>query len=476
MRHPAPPRELHGEDAWSYELGPEQSALDIVRISRGDLVRGQEKPIRYALFFGEHGRELISTEVGIHLLKALCGRDDVDHKLRQRASQVLSFAEVLLFPNIDESGRRAVEDGQYCQRQNLEHVDLNRNWDYKWGETKFRDQGKYPFSESETRIARKHLEEFNPNVFLSVHSGDRALWTPGAYDFDDGDARRQKGAVWDTLLEIADNVNDYTHCNCKIGAPGKLAHKHHPGTSIDYVGLKMDVPYAMAWEIWLGKTKDCLGRFNPLTHAEYNAVLSHWSTSMVYFAEMARATMRQALTSAPMPAVEAYSPRQAPPNATTVDTVQNMELVNENRPEIHGDTVQADVKDYRTTHRKSEGKPALAIDREDGTFEKVANRSAQKDTRIVANAHGKLQRLSSVGFSAPSDQIHLKALGNVRSVDTPLLVEPMEKGGPVMMYCLISLVLCIVCCIGPRSALNDAYEHLVAKCKDQGVPSNCNPT
>jgi hypothetical protein len=428
-----PIRELHGEDAWSYHLGPDESALDVVRISRVDLAEHRKKPIRYALFFGEHGRELISTEVGIHLVKALCGHGDVDQQLRQRALQVLSFAEFLLFPNIDESGRRAVEDGNYCHRQNLEHVDLNRNWDYKWGDTRFRDQGQQPFSEPETRIAKKYLEAFKPNVFLSVHSGDRALWTPGAYSLDDGEAKQQKGPVWDILLEVAGNVNDYTRCNCRIGAPGKIAHKHHPGTSIDYVGLKMNVPYAMAWEIWFGKTEDCLGRYNPTTRDEYNAVLHRWCTSMVYFAEMADMTIR---TSGPLPAVD--------------DAMVARESWNNTKVEEPLRVVANDAMVAR---------------------ESWNNTKVEEPLRIVANAHGKLQRLSS--GATPSDHMRTNAVGKFRNTDAELPVEPTEKRNSVTEYCLVSLLLCVVFCVGAKSVLDRAHAHLVNERKLGNSPLRC---
>jgi len=290
-----PVTELKGEDAQTYVGAPSDSVLDAIFI-KATAMSSEKPPVRYALFFGEHGRELISAEMGMYLLKAFCGRRDVVSEVRRRAQLLLSYAEVLILPNVDEGGRRSVEEGRFCMRgtrDNFRQVDLNRNWDYRWSpDDQENYPGPHPFSEPETQIARKHLESFKPNVFLSVHSGNRALWTPGAYDYDDSEARKLMGAAWNTLLHIASHVNRHTHCKCNVGAPGKIAHVRHPGTSLDYAGLKMNVPYAMAWETWLDPKGDCLKRFSPVVEKIYSRVLQQWSLAMVYFAESAAAALR----------------------------------------------------------------------------------------------------------------------------------------------------------------------------------------
>jgi len=280
-------RELRGRAAVSaVDVGSsqDQNVVDLLHVQSGL----GPKPLRFALAFGEHGRELISVEVGMHLLKALCGREDVEEGLLRWAQEVLVYTEFLILPNVDESGRTRTEAGKECMRTNFNYVDLNRNWGYKWTMSEDRDVGAAPFSEPETEIARRHLEAFKPHAFLSVHSGDRALWTPGAYAFNSSAARKQVGKVWDALLHVAEQVKDLTHCNCSVGAPGKVAHKKHPGTSLDYVGLKMGVHYSMAWEIWYGRSVDkadtCIPHFSPQTERDYRKVLQHWTRAMLYYA------------------------------------------------------------------------------------------------------------------------------------------------------------------------------------------------
>merc|ERR1719394_2330841 len=80
------------------------------------------------LLFGEHSRELISPESGLHLLKSLCGETG----LAERAKQVLQNSEFMIVVNGNAASRERVEQGDFCLRTNPDGVDLNRNWDEKW--------------------------------------------------------------------------------------------------------------------------------------------------------------------------------------------------------------------------------------------------------------------------------------------------------------------------------------------------------
>lgn len=286
----------------------EANVLDAVRIRRGH----GPKRNRLALMFGEHGRELVTTELAVHLLKALCGRagnssaalvegastaggahtrrgTDVTTALQQRAESALADTEFLIMPNVDENGRQRAESGEPClSRDNANHVDLNRNWDYKW---KFypNDEeggsGARAFSERETVQAREHLEDFKPTSFLSVHSGARGIYLPGAYSQDESHAKRELAGSWDTMLNIAKDVNEATGCDCTMGSAGRVAHKDHPGTSLDYAGLKMGVPYSMVFEVWLNSCEDCVPHFSPHEEATYRRVVNTWANSLLYYAE-----------------------------------------------------------------------------------------------------------------------------------------------------------------------------------------------
>jgi hypothetical protein len=82
------------------------------------------------------------------------------------------------------NGRDKVEAGALCERKNGRGVDTNRNWDIDWGK-KEKDYdpneefpGKAPHSEPEVKIIHDLAKEVQPHVWLNVHSGMYALFTP----------------------------------------------------------------------------------------------------------------------------------------------------------------------------------------------------------------------------------------------------------------------------------------------------------
>jgi hypothetical protein len=97
-----------------------------------------------------------------------------------------SFRIVL---NANPHGRRDVEKGNYCTRTNENKVDINRNWDIFWDKdisVGDENPGVRPFSEKETRFVRDAVKDFNPKLFLTIHSGVYGLYYPYAYLEEEG--------------------------------------------------------------------------------------------------------------------------------------------------------------------------------------------------------------------------------------------------------------------------------------------------
>lgn len=90
--------------------------------------------------------------------------------------------QVLPLENV--RGRELVEAGKLCERKNGRGVDTNRNWEVDWGK-KERDYdpaeeypGTAPFSEPEVQIVLDVAKGLQPHVWLNVHSGMDAMFTP----------------------------------------------------------------------------------------------------------------------------------------------------------------------------------------------------------------------------------------------------------------------------------------------------------
>jgi hypothetical protein len=223
------------------------------------------------ILFGEHSRELISPESGLHMLEVMCGKTTSDVSI----PSILEDSEFQLVLNGNPSSRGKVEAGDYCLRTNPHGVDLNRNWDEKWvkpdGQDDYSQQngGPRPFSEPETRIFRKLVEKFEPTTFLTVHSGTRGMYMPYAYDMEHL-ANFNAPRMMNILRDL-----DKNHCKCPFGAAGKEVGYPCPGTCLDWVYSKLRTPYVFAFEIYTSPSSD-----DELT-ARWNRKLAEGGTKLL---------------------------------------------------------------------------------------------------------------------------------------------------------------------------------------------------
>jgi len=203
------------------------------------------------LLFGEHARELISPESGLHFIKTLCGEAGD----KERAAGILQDSEFQMVVNGNPASRQHVETGDFCLRVNPDGVDLNRNWDEKWqAEAEFdtidTNPGPKPFSEPETRVFKELVTAYKPTNFLTVHSGTKGLYMPWAYDMEHL-ADRNQPAMMQILKAL-----DKDHCECPFGAAGREVGYSCPGTCLDWVYDQLKTPYAFAFEIYTGPEMD----------------------------------------------------------------------------------------------------------------------------------------------------------------------------------------------------------------------------
>jgi len=315
----------------------EQSSIDVVTIRQPD-----SNPVnRNFLLFGEHARELISPESGLHLVKSLCGQTD----LTDQAREVLKDSEFQIVVNGNPESRKKVETGDYCLRVNPDGVDLNRNWDEKWQpvatlDTKDTNPGPKAFSEAETRLFKQLVEEYRPTNFLTIHSGTRGMYMPWAYDMEHLATRNQP-----QMMQILKTL-DKDHCECPFGAAGKEVGYSCPGTCLDWVYDQLQTPYAFAFEIYVGDDsglkdrwqelmsdsedgfllqtnnhlahphfkdffakhpssfvqvhskkrrrggEECFSQFNPESEAEYRKTVENWSGAYMQMAQLVAANLK----------------------------------------------------------------------------------------------------------------------------------------------------------------------------------------
>jgi hypothetical protein len=205
---------------------------------------------RVFILFGEHSRELIGPESGLHLLKMFCGKVPVEGGVT--IAELLQDNEFQFVLNGNPYSREKVEEGEFCLRTNYNGVDLNRNWDEMWNgaEGGNTNSGPRPFSEAETRIFKNLVEDFKPTTFLTVHSGTRGMYMPWAYDMEHP-AKYNAPLMLQILKDI-----DEKHCKCPYGAAGREVGYSCPGTCLDWVYSKLKTPFVFAWEIYTSHDRD----------------------------------------------------------------------------------------------------------------------------------------------------------------------------------------------------------------------------
>jgi len=276
------------------------------------------------LVFGEHGREIITTEISLWLVKLLTGdvaeillwpafknmqAKNADNgrgeggKMSAWIGHLLRRVTFKLVPVANIEGRRRVEAGDLCLRVKPNGVDLNRNYPLAFRSSPRRSAdygGPFPLSEPESRIIQSQARGKNrPRLYASVHSGEWALYIPW-------DSKKQRGerlpGDTERLLE-AMNV----HCRCMNGPAGLVSGYLALGSGMDYMYAMENVTYPLTLEVYGprglgtyaagghprrlqraapgGRSLRCLEEFNPHTESLYQDTVSRWLGAILLAAD-----------------------------------------------------------------------------------------------------------------------------------------------------------------------------------------------
>ncbi|KAK9269917.1 hypothetical protein L1049_025490 [Liquidambar formosana] len=258
--------------------------ISVVTYCRSRREIDDRSKFRILLSFGQHGRELITSELALRLLSILSEEQSLPNMDPVSLNRTLDKLVIKVVPMENLNGRKLVESGDLCERRNGRGVDLNRNWSVDWGK-KEKDYDPYeespgsaPFSEPETQIMRKLSVSFNPHVWVNVHSGMEALFMP--YDHRN---TTPDGLSSHQIRLFLEEVNQL-HCGnrCMVGSGGGSVGYLAHGTATDYMYDIVRVPMAFTFEIYgdgAASSKDCFKMFNPTDLTTFNGVLNDWSAA-----------------------------------------------------------------------------------------------------------------------------------------------------------------------------------------------------
>ncbi|GMI91391.1 hypothetical protein like AT5G42320 [Hibiscus trionum] len=242
--------------------------------------------IRILIGFGQHSRELITSELALRILSILSEEQFLPGMDRASLNGTLENLVIKVVPLENLNGRKLVEAGELCERRNGRRVDLNRNWGIDWGR-KEKDYdpdeeypGTAPFSEPETQIMREVATSFNPHIWVNVHSGTAALFMP--YDHKKSTPDGLPSQRTRALIEELNMV--HCHGRCKTGSGGASVGYLAHGTATDYMYDVVRVPMSLTFEIFAGdKTlnEDCFRMFNPVDQTTFERVLNQWCATLL---------------------------------------------------------------------------------------------------------------------------------------------------------------------------------------------------
>ncbi|KAL2346183.1 hypothetical protein Fmac_000183 [Flemingia macrophylla] len=262
----------------------------------------ERSKLRILLSFGQHGRELITTELALRILSILSEEKILTSMDQSSLNSALDNLVIKVVPMENVNGRKIVEAGDLCERRNGRGVDLNRNWSVDWGKKEKIDcdndrvrrgtqrlllidydpyeenPGIAPFSEPESQIMRKLAISFEPHLWVNVHSGMEALFMP--YDHKN---TTPDGLPLQRMKSLLEEVN-HLHCQdrCVVGSGGGSVGYFAHGTATDFMYDIVGAPMAFTFEIYgdeATSSSDCFKMFNPTDLATYNRVLSDWSAT-----------------------------------------------------------------------------------------------------------------------------------------------------------------------------------------------------
>ncbi|WOL17270.1 hypothetical protein Cni_G26059 [Canna indica] len=238
---------------------------------------------RILLSFGQHGRELITSEVALKLLSVLAEEHNMDP---MSSDKVLDNLLIKVVPMENLNGRKLVEAGDLCERRNGRGVDLNRNWGVDWGK-KEKDYDPYeenpgtaPFSEPEAQIMRQLAKSFQPHIWVNMHSGMEALFMP--YDHKNTTPNGPMSNLMELLLREVNHL--HFQDKCLVGSGGGLVGYLAHGTTTDYMYDVAKVPMAFTFEIYgdsEASSKDCFKMFNPIDKGAFDKAVSKWSAALL---------------------------------------------------------------------------------------------------------------------------------------------------------------------------------------------------
>lgn len=203
---------------------------------------------------GVHARERITTHVASMLASRAQMRSDAHN------------GKLIIVPEL-------VKGSDSCWRGNANKVDINRNFPVNWRpsspDSRMLDYGgPEPLSEPESQFLYDLFEKYNPDLFIDLHSGEVAVYTPWHGRFV-----KAKTAL--SAQELVTRIPELEGVRAGVGSiqGGYIAY----GTIADTALEQFNTRCVFTFEVYGNPNADCKGMFNP-PHLEWHEHSKRWAS------------------------------------------------------------------------------------------------------------------------------------------------------------------------------------------------------
>lgn len=255
-------------------------------------VAPQYKQYRVMIVCGQHGRELVSSELCYTMISLLQNKiKEIKYVVELQA---LKLEEVgfYIVPVVNAHSRHLAYALGSCARTNFNGVDPNRNFPsefpkppahlYPPGSEEY--AGAYPLSEPESIDLDKYMSYVKPHILLNIHSGGNAVLIP--YDADVIDQPPHYKHIVRILNHIKSSSLESPHFqfDFKMGPSSILYYPAH-GTLMDYSINTKGVDVALTLEIFANESQkgNCLNFYNPRPGIELSDTIEKWIHFILLF-------------------------------------------------------------------------------------------------------------------------------------------------------------------------------------------------
>ncbi|XP_029653563.1 carboxypeptidase B [Octopus sinensis] len=223
---------------------------------------------------GIHAREWITLAVTLKIIKNIAKNSSQDEEM----SKLLDLYNWVFVPLVNPDGYdfthhkyRFWRKSRRIVTKNCTGVDLNRNFDIKWGTADASDDpcsevycGTAPFSEPETQSLKTLIQDSGPLIsYISLHSYAQLIICPYSYT-------KKKPEDYAELVKLAENVTsaiyNATRAQYTVGE-GARALYAASGCSTDWAKKELGVKYSYAIEM-RPTDKDSRGFILPASEIE----------------------------------------------------------------------------------------------------------------------------------------------------------------------------------------------------------------